>query len=114
MSIADAVGIALAIASLVIACTVILPITVGAARRRLRWLLRPPTTAADTAPPPMSPFDRRIADLEHEEQERVIEQRIRNRIADELHAQRHRRGEHQPDSWFWAMTHAERTIRGEH
>lgn len=47
-----------------------------------------------------STLDRRIAELEHDEQERLIEQRIRARLADQLHDLRHRRGEHQPDSWF--------------
>lgn len=60
-----------------------------------------------------SAIDRQIAELEHDEHERVIEQRIRARLADELYQLRHRRREHQPDSWFWAITHAERVVRGE-
>lgn len=66
-----------------------------------------------TAQPHLTGLDRQIAELEHDEQERAIERRLRARLADELHQLRHRRGEHQPDSWFWAITHAERTVRGQ-
>lgn len=63
---------------------------------------------------PTSPIDRRIAELEHDELEAQIEQRIRNRLALELDVLRRTRREDQPDTWFWAMTTAARTIRGDH
>jgi hypothetical protein len=109
VSYTTAIGIVLAIFAGVVLVFVIGPVAVDGGRQRMRR--RRPVVRTVTRVIGPTTLDRRIAELEHDEQERVIEQRIRTRIADQLHQQRHRRGEHQPDTWFWAMTQAERLVR---